>query len=160
MTTTSVDRAEGRTYTAVMFAARRLATSVPAGRSLPRTAARGFQSTSRAWVNVGDSLPDVELVEDSPGNKVNLARELRGKGVVIGVPAAFSTSASQLLPCVVLVAERCRRPLVLRHPYPGLREPRQAQGCRAGLRRERQRPVRVRSPFANRMTRPWLMDAG
>jgi 2-Cys peroxiredoxin 5 len=35
-------------------------------------------------VNVGDKLPDVELVEGSPGNKVNLAKELTGKGVIIG----------------------------------------------------------------------------
>lgn len=42
-------------------------------------------------------MPDVDLVEGSPGNKVNLARELKGKGLVIGVPAAFSTFESQTL---------------------------------------------------------------
>ena len=41
-------------------------------------------------VKVGDSIPSVELVEGSPGNKVNLANELKGKGLIIGVPAAFS----------------------------------------------------------------------
>ncbi len=46
-------------------------------------------------VKVGDSIPNVDLFEDSPGNKVNLAKELSsGKGVIIGVPAAFSPSCS------------------------------------------------------------------
>ena len=76
-----------------MFAARRLPARA-AARPLPWTATRSFQSTAPAWVNVGDKLPDVDLMEDSPGNKVNLAKELKGKGVVIGVPAAFSPSCS------------------------------------------------------------------
>ena len=43
-------------------------------------------------VKVGDSIPDVELAEGSPGNKVNLKEALsKGKGVIVGVPAAFST---------------------------------------------------------------------
>ena len=46
-------------------------------------------------VKVGDSVPSVELFEDSPGNKVNIANELSsGKGVIIGVPAAFSPGCS------------------------------------------------------------------
>jgi 2-Cys peroxiredoxin 5 len=49
-------------------------------------------------VKVGDSIPSVELFEDSPGNKVNLATELAsGKGLIIGVPAAFSMFASDQL---------------------------------------------------------------
>jgi 2-Cys peroxiredoxin 5 len=40
-------------------------------------------------------VPNVDLFEDSPGNKVNLANELAsGKGVIIGVPAAFSPGCS------------------------------------------------------------------
>ena len=51
-------------------------------------------------VKVGDSIPSVELVEGTPGNKVNLANELKGKGLIIGVPAAFSTClASQFVSC-------------------------------------------------------------
>ena len=42
-------------------------------------------------VKVGDSIPDVDLYENSPGTKVNLHKELKGKGLIIGVPAAFST---------------------------------------------------------------------
>lgn len=49
-----------------------------------------FHSSARALVKVGDSIPDVDLMEGSPGNKVNLAKELKGKGVIVGVPAAFS----------------------------------------------------------------------
>jgi 2-Cys peroxiredoxin 5 len=46
-------------------------------------------------VKVGDSIPNLDiLVEDSPGNKVNLAAELSGNGIIVGVPAAFSTCLS------------------------------------------------------------------
>lgn len=43
-------------------------------------------------VKAGDSLPaDVELVEDSPGNLVDLRKEIgTGNALIIGVPAAFS----------------------------------------------------------------------
>lgn len=63
-----------------------------ARRQLLRTpqSARGFHASAAAFVKVGDAIPDVQLVEDSPGNKVSIAKELKGKGVVIGVPAAFS----------------------------------------------------------------------
>ena len=45
-------------------------------------------------VKVGDSIPNVDLVEGSPGDKVNLSKELAsGKGLVVGVPAAFSKYA-------------------------------------------------------------------
>ena len=63
-------------------------------RLLPRTpvATRAFHATRPAFVSVGDRIPDLELVEDSPGNKVNLSKELTsGKGLIIGVPAAFCT---------------------------------------------------------------------
>ncbi|KAL9138366.1 MAG: hypothetical protein Q9175_000406 [Cornicularia normoerica] len=46
-------------------------------------------------VKVGDSIPNVDLVEGSPGDKVNLSKELASsKGLIIGVPAAFSPSCS------------------------------------------------------------------
>jgi peroxiredoxin 5 len=61
------------------------------------TSRRLFHATPRAAVQVGDAIPDMDvLVEDSPGNKVNLAQEfVKGNGVVVGVPAAFSGSCSQ-----------------------------------------------------------------
>ncbi|KAI9820862.1 MAG: hypothetical protein M1832_003495 [Thelocarpon impressellum] len=46
-------------------------------------------------VKVGDGIPDLNvLTEDSPGNKVNLAEQLKGNGIIVGVPAAFSPSCS------------------------------------------------------------------
>jgi 2-Cys peroxiredoxin 5 len=69
-----------------MFAARRFVTATPRAFG----AARAFQSSARANVKVGDAIPDIELVETSPGNKVNIAKELQGKGIIVGVPAAFS----------------------------------------------------------------------
>jgi len=46
-------------------------------------------------VKVGDSIPSIPLVEGSPGDKIDLSQELSsGKGLIIGVPAAFSPSCS------------------------------------------------------------------
>ncbi|EON67945.1 hypothetical protein W97_07442 [Coniosporium apollinis CBS 100218] len=73
-----------------MFASRRIPSA------LSRAAfSRPFHHTPRALVKVGDSIPDVELMENSPGNKVKIANELKGKGLVIGVPAAYSPSCSE-----------------------------------------------------------------
>ncbi|KAF2747139.1 AhpC/TSA family protein [Sporormia fimetaria CBS 119925] len=70
-----------------MFAARRF------GATAPR---RFFHASTPAFVRVGDRIPSVELMEGSPGNKVNIADELsHGKGLIIGVPAAFSPSCSE-----------------------------------------------------------------
>jgi peroxiredoxin 5 len=53
--------------------------------------ARTFHSSSRAFIKVGDKLPNLDvLVESSPGNKVNLSETITGKALIIGVPAAFS----------------------------------------------------------------------
>lgn len=42
-------------------------------------------------VQAGDSIPNIDLFEKEPGNKVNLAKEFEGaNGLIIGVPAAFS----------------------------------------------------------------------
>lgn len=71
-----------------MFAARRFTAAVP--RTLSAQSAL-FHASRPALVKVGDAVPNVELVENSPGNKVNLSKELTEKGVIVGVPAAFST---------------------------------------------------------------------
>lgn len=70
----------------------RLPTLRPAA-ALPR---RAFHTTRPAAVRVGDRIPDLDvLVEDSPGNKVNLASEFAGSdGIIVGVPAAFSGACS------------------------------------------------------------------
>jgi 2-Cys peroxiredoxin 5 len=44
-------------------------------------------------VKVGDSIPSIELVEGKPDAKADLSKEL-GSGLIIGVPAAFSTPNS------------------------------------------------------------------
>lgn len=70
----------------IMFAARRLA-------NIPRVRAQAslFHSTAPAFVQKGDAIPNLDvLVENSPGNKVNLAKEIKNKAVIIGTPAAFS----------------------------------------------------------------------
>jgi len=47
-------------------------------------------------IKVGDKLPSVELFEDNPGNKVNIADVVKGKRVVIfGVPGAFTPGCSK-----------------------------------------------------------------
>lgn len=62
----------------------------------PAFSARPFHTTPRAFVKVGDEIPDLEVLhEDSPGNKVNLAEEFRNDdGYIVGVPAAFSGTCS------------------------------------------------------------------
>ncbi|KAF9733245.1 hypothetical protein PMIN06_009445 [Paraphaeosphaeria minitans] len=74
-----------------MSAARRLPRALPL--AAPR---RLFHASSPAFVRIGDKIPDVELHEGSPGNKVKIADELKtGKGLIIGVPAAFSPACSE-----------------------------------------------------------------
>ncbi|KAF2147257.1 uncharacterized protein K452DRAFT_240586 [Aplosporella prunicola CBS 121167] len=57
-------------------------------------AAQAFHSSARAFVKVGDAIPDVTLMEGTPGNKLSIAKELKGKGLIIGVPAAYSPACS------------------------------------------------------------------
>lgn len=46
---------------------------------------------------VGDPLPNVELFEDAPNNKVNIADMVKGKRVVIfGVPGAFTPGCTKV----------------------------------------------------------------
>ncbi|KAK1998709.1 redoxin [Colletotrichum falcatum] len=76
---------------AFRFAATRAALARPA------VPARAFHSTPRALVKAGDAVPNLDvLVENSPGNIVNLADEFAKvtKGLIIGVPAAFSPACS------------------------------------------------------------------
>ena len=57
---------------------------------------RNFSSASANMVlKVGDPIPSAMVQEGSPGNRFDLAEKLKeGKGLIIGVPAAFSTSLS------------------------------------------------------------------
>jgi len=61
---------------------------------------RPFHATIRTPIQIGDRIPDIDLMEASPGNKVSIAQQLptgqgKGKGLIIGVPAAFSPSCSE-----------------------------------------------------------------
>lgn len=69
--------------------------STAAVRRFALTAARpirSFHCSSRALIKVGDKLPQLDgvLVENSPGNKVDVSELSTGKALLIGVPAAFS----------------------------------------------------------------------
>ncbi|KAK2809665.1 hypothetical protein FQN49_008599 [Arthroderma sp. PD_2] len=58
-------------------------------------AARAFHSSRPNMVQAGDGLPDLELTENSPGNKVNLSSELAvGRGLIVGTPGAFTPGCS------------------------------------------------------------------
>ena len=74
-----------------MFARRAATGVIGTSTRLFQYPARNFHVSARAFVSVGDNIPDVELVEGSPGNKVSIAKELKANGLIIGVPAAFST---------------------------------------------------------------------
>ncbi|KAF3903423.1 hypothetical protein ABW21_db0209462 [Orbilia brochopaga] len=69
-----------------------LRTSIP--RQWARIALRRqFHSSPARLIAVGDAIPSAQLKEDSPGNSVDIAKELEGlkKAIIVGVPAAFST---------------------------------------------------------------------
>lgn len=80
-----------------MFALKTLLTKPSATRAISRFPQRvHFHATPRPLVKAGDAIPDIDLLENSPGNKVSLAQQLaKGKGLIIGVPAAFSPSCSE-----------------------------------------------------------------
>ena len=61
---------------------------------LPKTTLRSFHPTIAKMVKVGDSIPSRELNETTPGTKIDLSKELKGNGIIVGVPAAFSPSCS------------------------------------------------------------------
>ncbi|MCJ1294275.1 Peroxiredoxin-5, mitochondrial [Xylographa carneopallida] len=78
-----------------MFSTRRLVSCLPRTSTLQVHARAAFHASSPAYVNVGDHVPNLNVLhENSPGDKVNLAAELVGNGLIIGVPAAFSPSCS------------------------------------------------------------------
>ena len=110
----------------------------------PLAGRRLFHASSPAYVKVGDKLPDVDLVEGSPGNKVNLAKELTGKGVIVGEPNTAPISISKTRP-----SDRSRRcpsrvfPLVFGKPCTRLHQLSQAERCRQSLCCLGQRPICV-----------------
>ncbi|CAG9129250.1 hypothetical protein JYU34_008412 [Plutella xylostella] len=59
--------------------------------------ARSIHTTLRAMaIKVGDTIPSIDLFEDSPANKVNIAELSSGKKVVLfAVPGAFTPGCSK-----------------------------------------------------------------
>ncbi|XP_008204595.1 peroxiredoxin-5, mitochondrial isoform X3 [Nasonia vitripennis] len=59
--------------------------------------ARSFHATSLNMViAVGDKVPSVDLYEDTPANKVNLAQLSQGKKIIVfAVPGAFTPGCSK-----------------------------------------------------------------
>ena len=55
---------------------------------------RPFHSTRANMVQIGDAIPNVPLNEGTPGSKIELSKDLSGKGIIVCVPAAFSPSCS------------------------------------------------------------------
>lgn len=55
-----------------------------------------LRSFAKMPVQVGDKIPDVDLYENTPANKVNLAELSAGKRVILfGVPGAFTPGCSK-----------------------------------------------------------------
>ncbi|XP_048215840.1 peroxiredoxin-5, mitochondrial [Perognathus longimembris pacificus] len=53
-------------------------------------------AVAMAPIKVGDPIPPVDVFEEQPGNKVNLAELFKGKkGVLFGVPGAFTPGCSK-----------------------------------------------------------------
>lgn len=54
---------------------------------------------------MGDAIPSVVVFEREPGNKVNLAELFKGKkGVLFGVPGAFTPGCSKVRPALLLLS--------------------------------------------------------
>merc|ERR1712141_768341 len=69
-----------------------------------------FSTTKMAPVQVGDAVPNVDLFEGTPGDKVNLAEVCKdGKVVIFGVPGAFTPGCSKThLPGYVQDADKLK----------------------------------------------------
>ncbi|RPB17755.1 peroxiredoxin [Morchella conica CCBAS932] len=64
-------------------------------RTFSAAAAHPFHVSASTFINVNDRIPDIEVMEDSPGNKISIGKELKGKkAILLGVPAAFSPGCS------------------------------------------------------------------
>ncbi|KAJ8919527.1 hypothetical protein NQ315_002148 [Exocentrus adspersus] len=72
---------------------------------------RHFQTTPAIMVKVGDTIPNVDLYEDLPTNKVNLAELASGKKLIVfAVPGAFTPGCSKThLPGYVQKADELKQ---------------------------------------------------
>jgi 2-Cys peroxiredoxin 5 len=62
-------------------------------------------------IKVGDAIPDVELFEGAPNQKVNLSELCKeGKTIIFGVPGAFTPGCSKThLPGLLLYEFKLQR---------------------------------------------------
>lgn len=122
--------------------------------------ARPFSSSPAIMVKAGDPIPAVDLVEDSPGNFVNLRKQLTGDGLIIGLPAAFSKDLLCLLLTISPMTEITARSILLQFSCSRLHQSPQAQRCWQGFRSLRQWSVCVSVEtsyclfFAGQLARP------
>jgi hypothetical protein len=98
-----------------MFATAR---QLPLALARPAAARRLFHASAPALVQVGDKLPNIDLMENSPGNKVNLAAELKsGKGVIIGNDnPADANAAAESTPELICCEQAFQLPFHLHAP--------------------------------------------
>lgn len=100
-------------------------------------------------VKPGDTIPDVPLLEGAPDKKVSLANELSsGKGLIVAVPAAFSTTISVPSPANphTLAANNIHRPWLYQNAHTGVHKLRKVEGRWEGLRLLGERSFRVCIP--------------
>ncbi|XP_034631262.1 peroxiredoxin-5, mitochondrial [Trachemys scripta elegans] len=81
----------------VLRRGRGLLRAAPLPGSKPRGTRRfGVRAAAMAPVKVGDKLPSVEVYEEDPGTKVDVAALFKGKkGILFGVPGAFTPGCSK-----------------------------------------------------------------
>uniref|UniRef100_A0A8C3IGM7 Peroxiredoxin-5 n=1 Tax=Chrysemys picta bellii TaxID=8478 RepID=A0A8C3IGM7_CHRPI len=81
----------------VLRRGRGLLRAAPLPGSKPRgTRSFGVRAAAMAPVKVGDKLPSVEVYEEDPGTKVDVAALFKGKkGILFGVPGAFTPGCSK-----------------------------------------------------------------
>ncbi|XP_026463930.1 peroxiredoxin-5, mitochondrial [Ctenocephalides felis] len=72
---------------------------------------RSLHLSAMAQIKVGDKIPSVDLFEDTPANKVNIANLAAGKKVVLfAVPGAFTPGCSKThVPGYVAKAEELKK---------------------------------------------------
>merc|ERR1711997_731814 len=100
-------------FTSLRRASSRLSSHLVGGNSYLRSKSiitSHFSTTKMAPVQVGDAVPNVDLFEGTPGDKVNLAEVCKeGKVVIFGVPGAFTPGCSKThLPGYVEDAEKLK----------------------------------------------------
>ncbi|KAK3712855.1 hypothetical protein QZH41_006944 [Actinostola sp. cb2023] len=65
-------------------------------------------------IKVGDPIPSVEVMEETPANKVNVAQLFEGKkGILLAVPGAFTPGCSKAKGVEVIACISINDPFVM-----------------------------------------------